>query len=239
VITYDRPGYGLSTRRSGRQIVDAASDVANIADHLKLDTFMVIGRSGGAPHALALASSLRERVSLVRSVAGIAPYSSSGLDWFAGMDPNNVREFHCALEGEAELTEDLARIAQDMLRQLETNTGEFLAAFNLSDADRVARSEPLVKKVTREAIPEALRNGIGGWVDDDLAIMRPWGFEVEHIAVPVQVQYGLSDTVVPPAHSVWLAEHIPHTTRIPEVGAGHLATPEQEIRMLRDMIHRA
>ncbi len=49
----------------------------------------------------------------------------------------------------------------------------------------------------REAIPEALRNGVSGWVDDDLAIMRYWGFEVHDIAIPVEVQYGMRDVIVP------------------------------------------
>jgi len=238
VITYDRPGYGLSTRRPGRQVVDAAADVALIADHLKIDTFMLVGRSGGAPHALAVTARLPERVSLVRSVAGVAPYQCPDLDWFAGMDPSNIREFHVALQGEAELTEELTQNAQDMLRQLENGTEQFLADFDLPDADRDARNEPLFEETTRAAIREALRNGIGGWIDDDLAIMRPWGFEVEEIAVPTQIQYGLSDNVVPPTHSMWLADHIPHASRIPDAGVGHLTSPGQELRMLREMIHR-
>jgi pimeloyl-ACP methyl ester carboxylesterase len=39
VVTYDRPGYGRSTRLPGRQVNHCAADVAAIADHLNLDTF--------------------------------------------------------------------------------------------------------------------------------------------------------------------------------------------------------
>ena len=53
LVTYDRPGYGLSDRQPGRRIVDAVADVAAIADALELDRFAVMGGSGGAPHALA------------------------------------------------------------------------------------------------------------------------------------------------------------------------------------------
>ena len=40
-ITYDRPGYGASTRHPGRRVADAPSDVAAIADALGLDRFAV------------------------------------------------------------------------------------------------------------------------------------------------------------------------------------------------------
>src|SRR5699024_1239859 len=54
VITYDRPGYGASTRHPGRSVVDCVADVRSIADDLGLDRFHVSGTSGGGPHALAL-----------------------------------------------------------------------------------------------------------------------------------------------------------------------------------------
>src|SRR5581483_5035534 len=49
VITYDRPGYGRSTRHRGRRVVDAVDDVATIADDLALQQFAITGGSGGGP----------------------------------------------------------------------------------------------------------------------------------------------------------------------------------------------
>src|SRR6476646_9663668 len=46
-ITFDRAGYGLSTRRPGRRVADIAEDVVPIADALGIDRFAVTGRSGG------------------------------------------------------------------------------------------------------------------------------------------------------------------------------------------------
>lgn len=64
MVTYDRPGYGVSDPSSGRRVVDAASasDVASIADALGIDRFVVGGGSGGAPHALACAALPGDRV---------------------------------------------------------------------------------------------------------------------------------------------------------------------------------
>src|SRR3954471_7368372 len=52
-LVYDRPGYGGSTRRAGRVMVDAVEDVRALADAQGWDRFAVTGGSGGGPHALA------------------------------------------------------------------------------------------------------------------------------------------------------------------------------------------
>src|SRR6201995_1799049 len=44
-ITYDRAGYGLSSRLPGRSIAHAAADVATIADALEIERFAVTGGS--------------------------------------------------------------------------------------------------------------------------------------------------------------------------------------------------
>src|SRR5215207_2731904 len=86
VYTYDRPGYGLSTRVPGRRVADAADDVRAIADSFGLGQFGVAGVSGGGPPALAVAALLPDRVSRCAVVVGVAPFGAEGLDFFAGMD---------------------------------------------------------------------------------------------------------------------------------------------------------
>jgi pimeloyl-ACP methyl ester carboxylesterase len=63
-ITYDRAGYGGSTRLAGRTIADVTGDVAAIADALGIGSFAISGGSGGGPHALACAALLGDRVTL-------------------------------------------------------------------------------------------------------------------------------------------------------------------------------
>src|SRR6187455_2901907 len=83
IITYDRPGYGGSDRQAGRAVVDCVADVAAIADALAIETFSVVGGSGGGPHTLAVAARLPDRVVRARCDVGCAPYPSQGLDWLA------------------------------------------------------------------------------------------------------------------------------------------------------------
>src|SRR4051794_36061035 len=51
LVGYARPSYGGSTPDPGRDVARAAGDVAQLADAIGLDTFTVMGASGGGPHA--------------------------------------------------------------------------------------------------------------------------------------------------------------------------------------------
>ena len=85
-------------------------------------------------------------------------------------------------------------------------------------------------QVIRESTPEQALNGVWGWVDDDLAFIRPWGFDVGEIIVPVLVWYGTTDVLVPPTHGEWLAANVPGCVVKLDHEAGHLGSdPEREI----------
>ena len=80
LITYDRPGYGRSTRHHGRSVADAARDIADIADALGIERFAVVGRSGGGPHALACAALLPERTARIAVLVGFAAPDAAHFD---------------------------------------------------------------------------------------------------------------------------------------------------------------
>jgi len=91
-VRYDRPGFGRSDRQPGRRLLDTPSDVAVIADALRIERFAVVGGSGGTDHSLATAAALPDRVTRVAVTAPEAPYSVIGRDAFtAGMGPRQWR----------------------------------------------------------------------------------------------------------------------------------------------------
>ena len=212
-ITYDRAGYGGSTRLPGRSIAHAAADVATIADALGIDRFAVTGGSGGAPHSLSCGTLLPGRVTRCASVVGPAPYGAAGLerdDWLRGMVEGNVREFELSLAGEEALRPELQRETTEMLTNLGRDPDHPMGeGYDLSpsDLEMVARTD------IREMLDASLKVGCGetidGFVDDDLSTVAPWGFDPTAITVPVAVWYGVSDTLVPPAHGEWLARTLP------------------------------
>ena len=146
------------------------------------------------------------------------------------MDPENVKEFGWALAGEDVLAVELDREHAAMRERVAADPTTVLGDFELSDSDREQLTRPEVMQVIRESTAEEAVNGVWGWVDDDLAFIRPWGFDVTEIGVPVVVWYGSSDVLVPPAHGEWLAENVPGCVVKVDDIAGHLgADPEQEI----------
>lgn len=236
LITYDRAGYGLSDRHRGRSVADNVADVAAIADDLGIDRFAVTGGSGGGPHCLAVAARLPERVIRCRCVVGVAPYGAEGLDWLDGMDAENVKEFGWAMAGEEQLTAELEREAATMVERVTENPGAILEGFDLSEADREALENPITQRMLVEATPAMFTNGVFGWVDDDLAFVKPWGFDVREITVPTEVWYGETDVLVPAAHGRWLARNVPDAEVTVEQDEGHLGDPEKILDRLRGFV---
>jgi pimeloyl-ACP methyl ester carboxylesterase len=233
LVTHDRAGYGQSTRRRGRSIADEVDDVVTLADVLGFERFGISGGSGGGPHALACAALLPNRVLRATCVVGIAPLGPSGLErdaWLAGMDPENVKEFDWATAGEDVLVAELEREHADMVQRVAADPTTVLGDFELSESDRAQLARPEIMQVIRESTPEQALNGVWGWVDDDLAFIRSWGFDVGEISVPVLVWYGTTDVLVPPTHGEWLAANVPGCVVKVDDAAGHLGSdPEREI----------
>lgn len=221
LISYDRPGYGGSDRRPGRRVADVVSDVRDVADALGLDRFAVAGRSGGAPHALACAALLPDRVTRAAALVGLAPRDAEGLDWFAGMAPSNVSEFRTAFTDPerfaARLIPRSAAIRSDPAKLLEELRRE------LTDDDRMIVSDRGIRSMLLRTYLEALRTSPYGWIDDALALTGPWGFDPAQIDVPVLLWHGGKDVFSPASHSSWLAARIPRATAVLEPAAAHFA----------------
>jgi pimeloyl-ACP methyl ester carboxylesterase len=114
LVAHARPGYAGSARHEGRTVADVAGDVAAILDSFELERFVTLGWSGGGPHALACAALLPDRCAAATSLAGVAPFDAEGLDFLAGMGPENVEEFGAATRSPAELQAFLDGFAAEL-----------------------------------------------------------------------------------------------------------------------------
>ena len=206
-VSYDRPGYGGSSRRPGRSVGSAAEDAEAVADALGLDRFAVMGHSGGATHALAPAALLPERVLGVVCVAGLAPFGAEGLDWFAGMAAAGAAELRASVQG--------AAVLEELLASTEWDPRIFTSADHAALAGRWAWLGAVAG--------QGLAQGTGGMVDDDLAYVSPWGFAPEQVTAPTLILHGADDRVVPSAHAAWLARHCPTADLRPHPGDGHIS----------------
>jgi pimeloyl-ACP methyl ester carboxylesterase len=214
-ITYDRPGYGGSERLPGRQVAHAAADIEAIADSLGIESFAVIGISGGGPHALAAAAGLPDRVARCATIVGVGPFDAPDLDFFVGMDDDEALEWR-RTQDEGDL---VGPMYQETVAWVETLNG-------LDDLPANIRS------MIQESFSSALAPGPYGMADDFLSLSRPWGFDVAAIACPTVVMIAHDDTTVPRDHGVWIAEHVPRAVLV-EVAGGHFGPRvEPEERLL-------
>jgi pimeloyl-ACP methyl ester carboxylesterase len=225
-ITYDRAGYGRSTRLKGRSAAHAAADVAAIADALGIRRFAVTGGSGGGPHSLACGALLGDRVTRCASVVSPAPYGPEGLErteWLRGMVEGNMRELDWSLAGEDTLRPELQSETDEMLSVLGQDRDQPLGeGYELAPSDLEIMARPDIKGMLDESMRVGCGETIDGFVDDDLSLVLGWGFDLSAITVPVAVWYGVNDTLVPAQHGEWLARTVPNAAVVPMDG-GHFA----------------
>jgi pimeloyl-ACP methyl ester carboxylesterase len=192
VITFDRPGYGKSTRHPGRTVAGGAVDVATVADHLGVDRFAVVGASGGGPYALATAAAMHERVTRCATVVGGGPHDAPDLDVYAGMPPEDVEEWRAV------------------------RTGEWLAGPYYPETRDWVETLPEITDLPqqdRDMLAESFRAGLDagpfGFYDDAFALQASWGFDLGDVTCPTKVMIARDDINVPPAHGEWLVAHLP------------------------------
>jgi pimeloyl-ACP methyl ester carboxylesterase len=236
LVAYARPGYAGSARREGRSVADAAADTAAILDALGLDRFVTIGWSGGGPHALACAALLPDRCDAAASLAGVAPFDADGLDFLAGMGAENVEEFGSAARSRDELVAFLNRDAAALAHI----TGDDIAGALgdlVDDVDRAALTGEFAETMA-SMLRRALSTGIAGWLDDDLAFVKPWGFELDAIRVPVSIWQGAHDRMVPFSHGQWLSANVPGARVHLYEDEGHISLVQQLPLILDDLVSR-
>jgi pimeloyl-ACP methyl ester carboxylesterase len=222
LLVPDRPGYGGSTRRPGRRVADVVEDVSLLADALGWDRFATWGSSGGAPHALACAALLPDRVRRCAAVVSPAPFDAEGLDWFAGMSPGNVEEFTQARLGEATYRPLVERLAREAVASVEAGEVEIPPDYNLPEADLAVLRGRLLERGHHQRTRMAFLGGVDGWIDDIMAMTEPWGFHLSQIDAPMSIWYGPDDVLSPRGHAEWLMAHLPNAKRRELPSGGHL-----------------
>ena len=239
LVCYSRPGYGSSTPRPSAAtstMVDDAQDALALLDALSQERFVTAGWSGGGPRALACAAVLEGRCAAAASLAGPAPYDALGLDFTAGMGEDNARDFELCVRDPDRFRAESERDAH----KYAALTGEVMASrldSLLSAVDAEALTTELADWLAT-SFREGYRQGACGAVADNLQLVRPWGFDLGAISVPVAVWHGREDHFVPISHGRWLATAIPSARPHLEDREGHLglvARLDEVMEDLRDL----
>jgi pimeloyl-ACP methyl ester carboxylesterase len=236
LVTTSRPGYGDSTRQPGRSVVEVVADTEAVLASLGAERCVTMGWSGGGPHTLACGARLGAAAAVL-VVAGVAPYEADGLDWMAGMGEENIVEFSAALQGEDHLR-SLLRQQGEALRDIRADDIVTSMESLLPDVDRAALTGEFGEDIAA-SFREAVRVSVDGWLDDDLAFAKPWGFSLAEIEVPTMIWQGSADLMVPFAHGQWLASRLPAASGHLEDGEGHLSIGLGKLDIMLDELVKA
>jgi pimeloyl-ACP methyl ester carboxylesterase len=231
-IAASRAGYGLSDRNKGRTVADDFDDLSQLLASLNVESFVSIGWSGGGPHAINMTRHPQSKGAL--TLAGVGEWGHQDLDFLAGMGPENLEEFGAALAGESKI-EDWMKSNSPGMKDI---SGPDLAVGLgglIGDADKRALTADVAEAIAA-TFRRALSVSYYGWLDDDLAFVQSFGFDLAEVNKPVLVWQGDDDFMVPRAHSEWLARHIPTSQLNFVPGHGHISLVED---YRREIINQA
>jgi pimeloyl-ACP methyl ester carboxylesterase len=222
IISPDRPGIRDSKFDPNRTLLDWPPLLRELAAHLQIEKFRILGISGGAPYAYAAAWMLPERVEAIAVVSGAPPIAEL-------QDCSGLLTLHNRLLA-------LRRSRPGLLRVL------FRVARLFASRKVPIRLRPLLLRILQpcdanvlrdtksfeacfESARQAWRSSAEGVMIDAEIYAQPWGFSLEEVRVPVRLWHGKKDRTF----SFRLAEQI--ATRLPNCefhlvdDAGHFSLP--------------
>jgi pimeloyl-ACP methyl ester carboxylesterase len=214
VVSADRPGIGGSSPSPARAIADWPRSIADLADHLGIDRFAVMGLSSGGPYVVACAALLSDRVVGAAIVAGVTDMGWSGaFDDFPEHDENTIMRLG---------DEDKAR-AWCVEHYGEDGARFFDGPIDLSPPDAKVMEDEAMMAGLLPSFAEAFVQGVGGYAQDITVQGRPWTFDAGSIRCPVRVYHGEQDTLVPMSHGRHTADMIAGSTFTTYPQHGHLS----------------
>src|SRR5919109_1479475 len=96
----------------------------------------------------------------------------------------------------------------------------------LPEVDRRLASREDFRAIMKQSFVEAVRQGVRGWADDDLAFAKPWGFVLEDVVVETRVWQGELDVLTPRPHGEYVASRLPNARFELLEGGGHFLDEE-------------
>ncbi len=220
LVSFNRPGYGASSLLPPG-LAQVGFDGLEVMDRYDVGDFAVLGISGGGPYALATGLADPTRVTAVGVAVGIGPWTV--------IDDPDPDDWERPLLERAEAG-DVAGATAGYTERAAAEFGWF--STDLSDEEVLTG---FFGGVPKEAIAwlddtsglrwaadsrDALAS-FDGYVRDNLSWGTTWDLDLERLAVPCHLWYGEEDGMVPPAHGVWLRDHLPDARLEIRAGEGH------------------
>jgi len=231
VISTDRPGIGLSDYQHDRKLLDWPDDVVELADHLKIKTFCVLGISGGGPYSAVCAYKIPHRVSRAGIVVGLAPTKiKSNLEGLPLLNKFGWSYYH-----KSSLLRQIAVLGTALEFKYLPTVGYLIAFRNKEDRDIYKQLVHKRKGKIRSTV-EAFRQGLKGPCLELKIYSDDWDFKLSDIKTGVYLWYGLKDKCVPVSMGKYYKSQIPNSRLFINKKAGHLARHNFEEKILKRLI---
>ncbi|WP_218105590.1 alpha/beta fold hydrolase [Streptomyces sp. Ncost-T10-10d] len=227
VISFDRPGLGVSSPLPGRTFDDFVDDIRAFAGLRDLGRPLMVGNSQGAPFALACAAA-----GVVGALAVVSGADEVAAPCFADALPGELRRL-------VDLVVSEPSAAEQVFAGFTPQAMWDMVMSGSPECDLVVYRQPAFAAAYRRALDEAFAQGATGYARDTVLAMGHWGIELSDIAVPVDLWYGEKDTGHSPDQGAELASRIPGAVRhlVPEAGGAVLWTHAEQV--LSTLLERA
>lgn len=217
LISPDRPGMGRSDFQPGRTLRDWPQDILDLADHLEIDRFAVMGWSAGGPYAAVCGQAIPARVTAGALLASAVPFE--GIGAWRGLD--RADQILLVLSRWAPWGATLLLLVS--VKWMPAALLQKEMAKTLAPADIAALKRAGPPEAAIAFAKEALRGGARGVIQDYRIFGAPWGFRLEDVRVPMHVWQGTDDSLAPPAYPRLLANRLPGATLTLVPGEGHIS----------------
>lgn len=216
IIAPDRPGMGRSDFQPHRSFSDWPVDVMALADTLGIDTFSILGNSGGGVYAAACAARIPERLHSVAIVSGAWRMDEPGtlaklpfmnrLTWLLARHAPTLLRL---------LLKSMGAGAGSDLSQLKTR----IPAPDYDAFERQGRYETF-----GYTLRESLRQGTKGAAWDMRLYVRPLDVRLQDIRMPLHIFHGVKDANVPIALVRDMVAMLPTAKLVAYPHDAHLST---------------
>jgi pimeloyl-ACP methyl ester carboxylesterase len=206
LVTVDRPGYGRSAAAPGRRITDWPADIEQLVTALGIDRFALTAHSSGGPYALACALAIPQRITRMALVGCVVPLDEVPAAW-AALDDDERRLVELARHHPDQAAATIADAAGWLVKEPD----RFLT-LPRPEPDALLLRDPSVRSMFLDTLREAVRDGLAGYVSDEVLERRPWGFRLGDVNSPVAVWHGGKDGYTPLAHVVAMAALLPRSS---------------------------
>ena len=140
------------------------------------------------------------------------------------MSESNIEEYSAADEDPVALR-SMVTLHVKRIRDDPESLLRFLVP-SLTNGDKRVVSDVAMRRLLAASYAEAVRDSPEGWIDDVVALRRPWGVDLSRVEAPVLLWHGADDMFSPVAHTRWLAKEIPGATLKVQPGAAHFEAVE-------------